>query len=368
MIFEPIFKKTKKGKIEKWEIEVVGNAYRTISGEIGGKKTVTKWTYCTGKNVGKKNGTTDEQQALFVANSLRQKRLEHGSFEKIEDIDNVQYFQPMLAFKWDDVKEKITYPVLSQPKVDGIRCIVSCSGMRSRNGKEIVSAPHILSALKASLGDNFTEVFDGDLYNHELHDNFNEIVSLVKKTKPTEEDLVKSKEFVQYHIYDLPSEKSPCLKRLKELQELLETKPTAGCVLVPTVELKSEQDVENQLQVYLESNYEGQILRTVDGLYDNSRSKNLLKHKVFLDEEFLIVDVIEGVGNLEGKVGKMKFVLPSGKTFTAGLKCTHSESEQIWTSRESYIGKKATVKFFNYTPDGIPRFPKVINIDRSKYE
>ena len=36
--------------------------------------------------------------------------------------------------------------------------------------------------------------------------------------------------------------------------------------------------------------------------------------------------------------------------------------------KNNLIGKTATVKYFNLTPDGIPRFPYVINIDRESYE
>jgi len=36
--------------------------------------------------------------------------------------------------------------------------------------------------------------------------------------------------------------------------------------------------------------------------------------------------------------------------------------EKLWHSREGLIGKTATVKYFELTPDGIPRFPKVIAI------
>ena len=45
-------------------------------------------------------------------------------------------------------KDKVKYPIYSQPKLDGIRCIVKKDGMWSRNGKKIISAPHIHESLK----------------------------------------------------------------------------------------------------------------------------------------------------------------------------------------------------------------------------
>jgi len=40
----------------------------------------------------------------------------------------------------------------------------------------------------------------------------------------------------------------------------------------------------------------------------------------------------------------------------------------MFRNRKQLIGKQATIKFFQFTPDGIPRFPYVVNIDRNSYE
>ena len=41
---------------------------------------------------------------------------------------------------------------------------------------------------------------------------------------------------------------------------------------------------------------------------------------------------------------------------------------EMLKNKKKLIGKEATVKYFNLTPDGIPRFPYVINVDRFSYE
>ncbi len=147
MKLDTIYKKTKTGATQEWTIEVVGNKYRTISGQTDGKKIVNEWTICYGKNVGRANATTDKEQAMLEAVAKRTKKLESGYFENIKHINKQQYFEPMLASKWEDSKDKIQYPIFSQPKLDGIRCIVTKDGMFSRNGKPIISAPHILESL-----------------------------------------------------------------------------------------------------------------------------------------------------------------------------------------------------------------------------
>ena len=206
MKFETIYKATKGGKTQEWTIEVVGNKYRTISGQTDGKKITNEWTIVYGKNTGKLNETTDKEQTMKEAIAKRTKKLESGYFEDMKNIYTEQYFEPMLASKWEDSKDKITYPIFSQPKLDGIRCIVTKDGMFSRNGKAIISAPHIFESLKPLFEVMPDLIFDGELYADKFANDFNKIVSLVKKTKPTDADLKESKKNIQYWIYDLPND------------------------------------------------------------------------------------------------------------------------------------------------------------------
>ena len=54
-----------------------------------------------------------------------------------------------------------------------------------------------------------------------------------------------------------------------------------------------------------------------------------------------------------------------GKIFNASPKFNWEICTEMWNNRADLIGKQATVKYFNLTPDNVPRFPYVINIDRS---
>ena len=118
---------------------------------------------------------------------------------------------------------------------------------------------------------------------------------------------------------------------------------------------------------YIEDGFEGQMLR-LDKKYENKRSKNLMKHKSFVDDEFTILDIVEGEGNRTGTAGYMRFETADGKPFKSNVKGTFSEVTEMLKNKKKLIGKQATIKYFNLTPDGIPRFPYVINIDRFEYE
>lgn len=366
MKLNTLYKRATNGKIVEHTIEVENNCFRTISGYTDGIKTTSEWTCCSGKNIGKKNETTPNEQAMAEAQAMWTKRVELGNFENINDIDNEVYFSPMLAHKWEDRKDKIKYPVFSQPKLDGIRCIVKSDGMWSRNGKRIVSAPHIFESMKHLFDENPDLIFDGELYADKFANDFNAICSLVKKTKPTTADLKASAESIQYHIYDLPSCDDVFTKRLSALVKLEFNFPEC-CKVVETNDIRNVQEIDEWYGDYVSRGYEGQMIRTNEK-YENKRSKSLLKHKSFIDEEYTIIDVEEGIGNKTGMVGSFVFENKDGKRFNSSPKFNWEECTAMWNDRTNLIGKSATVKYFNLTPDGVPRFPYVIKIDRESYE
>lgn len=88
MLLRKIYKKTNTDKIQEWQIEVDGNKYRIITGQKGGKKIISEWTICYGKNIGKINETTPEQQTLSEAIALRTKKLNADYVEEIDEIFN----------------------------------------------------------------------------------------------------------------------------------------------------------------------------------------------------------------------------------------------------------------------------------------
>lgn len=363
MKLSKLFKRAVNGKTLEWEIEVDKNCFRTISGYTDGIKTVSEWTCCEPKNIGKKNSTTGEEQALAEATAMHRKRKETGSFESISEIDTPVYFKPMLAHDYNDYKDKINFPVYCQPKLDGVRCIVRVDGMWSRNGKQIISAPHIFESLKLLFEVNPDLVLDGELYADKLSNDFNTIISLVRKTKPTQEDLDKSAEVIEYHIYDLPSYDEKFSRRNNQLAIMEHHEKvfrSTKCKVVDT-RLALDEDMLTKLyKQYIEQGYEGQMIRLNTG-YENKRSKSLLKRKEFVDAEFTILGVIEGNGNLTGKVGKLQFEI-NNKSFDSAVNGDWEYIEKLWHSRDGLIGKTATVKYFELTEDGLPRFPKVIAI------
>ena len=353
MIYKTLYKRSVTGKVSTWYVETNNECFRTVSGFEDGQKVTSEWTCCEGKSY-----NTSIEQATKEAEAMHRKRTETGYWEDITKIDTPVYFKPMLAHDYNDYKDKIKFPIYSQPKLDGIRCIVRSDGMWTRNGKKIISAPHIFEVLIPLFEANPDLILDGELYADGSVADFNTIISCVRKTKPTATDLETSKK-IQYWVYDLPSHNAIFGDRVMALHDLLSSYHPSIKV-VTTVEIGSKDRIDHYYKEYMPQGFEGQILRT-NSLYENKRSKSLLKHKSFVDAEFTILGVEEGNGNLSGKVGRLNFEI-NGKPFDSAVNGDWEYIEKLWHSREGLIGKTATVKYFELTEDGIPRFPKVIAI------
>lgn len=353
-----LYKRATTGKIVEWFIEVEKNKYRTTSGFTDGQKVTSLWTECFGKNVGKANATSNEEQALSEAKAIHKKRIEAGSFENIKDIDQPTFFKPMLAHDYHEHKAKLKFPLFCQPKLDGLRCIVKADGMWSRKGKPIISAPHIYEALLPFFEKNPDLVLDGELYCDKFANDFNKIISMARKSKPVKEDFEESKRYLKLFAYDLPSSDKNFSDRYFELCDL--DLPKSAVSLVDTRIVHDEQQLNDLYTEYMEQGYEGQMVR-MDAPYENKRTKSLLKNKEFIEEEFTVLGMEEGIGNMSGKVSKLYFKTKEGKEFDAAVNGTWEYLAQLLKGKD-LVGKDATVRFQNYTPDGKPRFGKVIEI------
>lgn len=131
--------------------------------------------------------------------------------------------------------------------------------------------------------------------------------------------------------------------------------------VVVTYKLNNKEEVEDKLIHYIEHGFEGQILRDLNTHYENKRSNGLLKHKNFFDEEFEVIGYSEGVGKFSGKLATLK-VDVNGVEVDCTINGTMEYLEELFNIKESLIGKKVTVKYFEKTTDNSLRFPKVIAI------
>ena len=276
------------------------------------------------------------------------------------------HFKPMLAHKFDNKRVDWSKPVFIQPKLDGIRCIMTADGCYSRNGKKFMNVQHLYTkAIQDLFKANPLLVIDGELYNHDLRDNFEKIVSLVRKQKPKPEDRKEARKLIQYHVYDfvmaykgkLDLIESDMNRYEKRMHQLVCSDMYGKHVrYVPSRGVHSLDKAKEIHNDFLEKGYEGSILR-LDGPYKCGRSYDLMKFKDFSDTEAKIVDWVEGKGKRRGTIGKFIAIDSDGIKFGMPVMDNFEYLQKNFKKMQRYVGKIATFTYFERTKAGSYRHP-----------
>lgn len=353
-----LYKKDTKGKIRYLVLRVAGDCFLQESGVLNTENPVTHAKTCVGKNIGKSNATTPEEQALLEMQSKLAEKLTEGYFYTEEEAQNANVILPMLAKDYNKESKKIDWNafVCVQPKLDGMRCLAFKSNndvyLISRQGEQIQNMDHIKTVLNALPEDT---ILDGELYAH--GNTFQENMSLIKKYRPGKTESIK------LNVYDLVSP-LPYIERLSNLNKIVENINNDSIELVTTYKIISEKELKQHHVKFITNGYEGTILRHgTAGYKTDARSSNLLKYKDFQDITAEIIDVIPAEARPEWGIPVLN--IPQG-TFKAGTKLSHDERKDLLTNKEDYIGKTAEIRFFEYTDDGLPRFPVMVGIRLDK--
>jgi len=276
--------------------------------------------------------------------------------------------KPMLAYKAGKKPIDFSEQVFIQRKLDGVRCLFTKDGAFSRTGKPFKNVQHLENQLAYFFEKNPNIVLDGELYNHALKDDFEKIISLVRKQKPTDEDRGEASALVQFWCYDLLSQNANAIANrfdyatrmnmLTNIFNVYDLGPT-NAVLVKTREVESMEEARIVHEQNLAEGFEGSIIR-LNKPYQQKRSYHLQKFKDFHDTEATIIDYVEGKGKRTGTLGKfimrdemgIQFGCPPGKGFT------YKDLANILDNIEDYIGKVATFTYFERTKMNSYRHPQ----------
>ena len=264
----------------------------------------------------------------------------------------------MLAHKFDDKRVDWSQPVYIQPKLDGVRCLFTKDGAYSRTGKKFMNLAHIELALISFFKQNPDVILDGELYNHKLKNDFEKIISLVRKQKPTADDILDAQHLVQYHVYDyFDGVKYDSYKT--RMQKLVTSDIyDAQIKYVPAKLVDSYNYARDIHATFLSEGYEGSIIR-LDGLYKHGRSYDLMKFKDFSDTEATIIGYELGKGKRQGTLGKFLMLDDEGVEFGCppGKGYTYKDLANMLLKVNDYIGQRATFTYFQRTKAGSYRHP-----------
>lgn len=392
-----LYSKNACGNIIRWEIYIENNK---IIRKYGIKRFQVVEKTIAGKNKGKKNETTDEEQAYKEALTLWKKQIDKGYAplkkeklyeEYIKDKkqkggsnfttnsktnhnfkDGIEFY-PMLAKQFNNTFFNHT---IVQPKLDGVRCIAYKHNghiiLSSRNNKQFPFFHHIRKALQ-SLPDHY--MVDGEIYYHpenniseqEKSDIFNNITSACGVRRSEPHPIEKQLEYHVFDVFDKHNLTAGYMERFyknpdKTLQKVLTSSSHIRIVEFDMLKKPYLDNFKKAYEKYMKKGYEGIMIRNNDGPYEQKkRSKYLMKYKEFRDDEYTIVDAKQGTGTEKGCV-VWKCKTKDGKCFDVRPLGSFEKRKQMYQEYKKYIGKNLTVKYQNLGTDGIPRFPVGISI------
>lgn len=354
-----LYKTTSSGSLRQWRVWSEGSNVFTEHGQVGGKLQISMDTV-KGKNRGRSNETTSQEQAALDAEHLKDAYVKKGYSETraaAEKTTNaLPGALPMLAHVYEDLKDPV-YPAFVQPKLDGVRCLAVVKDgkclLYTRSQKIIDTVPHINAAVEkvADLCGIDSFVFDGELYNSEFSDDFGRILGAIKRKESIEDS-----HLVHYHVYDMVSD-DPFSIRTDALAHMLKGR-SLPLVRVDTQMVVSEEAMYEYARNRVAAGFEGAMFRSTSGLYEGKRSKHLCKVKTMKDGEFEVIGTQEGRGKLMGKVGAWVCKMKSGVEFKAKMEGKLDDLPAFGSKvANNSVGKMLTVRYQGLTPDGVPRFP-----------
>lgn len=280
----------------------------------------------------------------------------------------------MLAEEVKDVN-KLMWPMIASPKVDGIRCLNISGNVLARSFKPI---PNVY--IRETLEKLTVHGCDGELTTSDV---FNQCTSDIM-SRGGEPDFI-------YWLFDfVPGDLGVyyCdrLHALLTWWKTLDNDTRKRVRMLPFKLINSLEELKEYEEYVLGLGYEGVCLRAMQGPYKCGRStwkeRYLLKLKIFVDSEAIVLDLAEQMNNTNvselNELGLSKRshaasgLVPSGmlgkfiaRDLKTGVefKCgtgnglTQDMRKEIWENKSKYIGKIFKYKYQSHGVKDKPRLP-----------
>lgn len=306
----------------------------------------------------------DEQQAIIL--NIIDKDLKCGLSEvTINKVcgNIIKTYDVALADKFNPKKHTLDSNWIIERKLDGVRCnVINKNGIikcYSRKGKEITTLGRLVDELQGKLPNN--TVLDGEicLVDENGLESFQGIMKEIKRKDHTIEnplllafDYLTLQEFENKKSTTKYTDRVERLKEWYQLQNWNTSNKVAKHLSIVNYERYSPEALERWNQRVKEYNWEGLMFRKDVG-YEGKRSQNLLKYKMFMDEEFKVLGVEEGDAQevINGVAHKIKCVGSlvieyKGNKVNVGTGLSLEQRKRWYVHPEEIIGSTITVKFF----------------------
>lgn len=303
-----------------------------------------------------------------------------GTVEKVWGKGFIGVFEVALAEVYRKGETKITFPIIAEDKIDGLRCLVTCKRdgtiiFNSREGQKLIASPEIEAELRLLRGatDRADYVLDCELF----YESLNKTMSLCRREAYDSKfedqrssltlfvfDTLSLKHFQTQQDSDSPAPYIFRAMALKEvyLKALYRDNPDHQNwkIQMPSgwAECKNDEDIAKAMTSAIDRGLEGIMLKKPDAPYTFGRSSAMLKYKPVEEADVVITGTYAGTGKNAARLGGFFVRLPSGvEQKVGGGNITDVERGTLWEDREGIVGKTIEVEYKMLTPDGLLREP-----------
>ena len=244
-------------------------------------------------------------------------------------------------------------------KLDGVRVLAVCKSGKvelfSRNGKQFHNFPHIIKEIEAVLAVNIAPydcVLDGEVMSADFQDLMKQLQRKDGK-KATDAvlhlfDFIPLEDFLKGGWDKPQTTRSNYVKYwVKENQDLLEHVQALDWEDVDLDTLEGQERFVELNKAAVDGGYEGVMIKDVDAPYECKRTHAWLKAKPFIEVTLEVVDVEEGTGRNEGRLGAVVCTgVDDGKDIrvNVGSGFTDDNRSVFWSDRDALIGQLVEVR------------------------
>lgn len=346
-----LYGKDSKGELRIWSIYTEGAEVVVKHGKLGGKIQEKRYT-AEGKNQGKANETSPEQQAILEAEAKYVKQLKSGYFADKDDALGFQEFSPMKCHGFNDYAHKLPYPCNAGVKLDGMRMLIDKNGIAwSKQGEPLELPSHWVGVREMAIQ---VGGLDGEVYAGLKNKDGLSLQKIISAFRKPNEDTPK----LQYWVYDLPTDDIQSV-RTNKLIALANTKPEC-VVLVSGVTISNPEEADAFFERVTEEGYEGVVYRNLSGKYEfGKRSYNLLKRKKRQTTEGRVLSIEKDRNGW----GILDCVLENGVNFKCQMRVDAAEKNyRLYENALELVDRTIEVEFEDYSDSGVPCKPIGIGI------
>lgn len=263
-------------------------------------------------------------------------------------------------------KDKMRYPCIMQPKLNGIRALYYNGKFYTRKGiawyDRVVK--HIVEKMATNESDRF--IFDGEFYVHGWNlQRISKAIS-INLNEPTAETPL-----VQFHCYDVFDQKNPfhdfSQRHYAGVSALVSERIVPTITIVEGIHITNENELEPAHRNILKAGYEGSVLRLLPCTYSQkpdgeNRSWSILKYKPWLYMLVRVLGIKEGAktdlySKYVGSTGSLICNTPDGVSFNVGSGLTDIERKFYWEHSEEIVDKMITIRYECLSETGVPLKP-----------